>query len=335
MINETEKTKTIKTKDFNLIFNKETGETVTWGRTLEEDPEFSPVGPIIADIEISTICNLNCPACYKDNTSKGTNMSFETFKDIFHKLPRSLTQIAFGIADINCCPDLTKIFKYCKENDYQYITPNVTINGMGMSSYWYDFLSNTCGAVAVSNHIEDLCFNAIKELTSRGMKQVNIHQIICDESFEICMDLIDKVKTDPRLEKLNAVVFLHLKNKGRGLNLHTISDEHYKLFMDKLFASGINFGCDACGASKLLQYGVSDKIKQYITPCESGRESMYCNVEGIFFPCSFTEDCEEWSEGIDLKKIDNFLEDVWFNTKVKEWRKNLIANCFNCPKYKI
>lgn len=41
----------------NYYFNKETGFTATWGKTKEEDAIYSPFGPLIADIEISTICH--------------------------------------------------------------------------------------------------------------------------------------------------------------------------------------------------------------------------------------------------------------------------------------
>ena len=54
---ETPKSKALKSKDFNLYFDKETGYTETWGKTKKDDPEFCQYGPIIADIEISTQCS--------------------------------------------------------------------------------------------------------------------------------------------------------------------------------------------------------------------------------------------------------------------------------------
>lgn len=41
-------------------------------------------------------------------------MSLETFKALFHKLPTTVCQIAFGIGDINANPDLFKIMEYCR-----------------------------------------------------------------------------------------------------------------------------------------------------------------------------------------------------------------------------
>jgi len=99
-----EKEKNLISKSCNYHFNLETGFFASWGNTIKEDPTHSPFGPFIADIEISTICNglgTPCSFCYKSNTSNGTNMNLETFKSIFEKFPKVLTQIAFGIGDLN------------------------------------------------------------------------------------------------------------------------------------------------------------------------------------------------------------------------------------------
>ena len=111
-ITETNKIKKIESENFNLGFNKETGLTVMYGETVDDDPDFCELGPVIADIEISTICNQGCPMCYKSNTCNGINMSFEHFKKIFHKFPRSLTQIAFGVTDLQ----IPKYYKKVKNN---------------------------------------------------------------------------------------------------------------------------------------------------------------------------------------------------------------------------
>lgn len=334
-IKETPFSKEIISENFNMIFDKNTGLTLTCGKTQEEDPDMCPYGPVIADIEISSVCGQGCRFCYKSNTTSGKNMSFDTFKKIFHKLPRTLTQIAFGIGDINSCPDIKRIFEYCRNNDYQSIVPNVTINGSHMTNEWYDFISSVCGAVAVSYYDDNKCFSAVKEFTDRGMNQVNIHAMVSEETFDRCFNLIDKVNEDMRLEKLNAVVFLMLKQKGRGESLNILSDKKYGALVDKAFKSKIGFGFDSCGSGRLLNYGVNDVTKQLIEPCESGLFSMYINTDGIFYPCSFTENCFDWDSGIDVLSCDDFLKDVWYNKKLIKWRKELLDNKRNCPKYKI
>ena len=125
---------TCKSEDYNWIFNNQNGEFCRWGKTKEDDPEFSPIGPEILDLEISTICNgiddKPCLHCYKSNNEFGKYMSFETFKIIFSKMNKNLTQIAFGIGNIDANPDMWKIFQYCRDNN---VIPNVTINGARMT----------------------------------------------------------------------------------------------------------------------------------------------------------------------------------------------------------
>jgi MoaA/NifB/PqqE/SkfB family radical SAM enzyme len=316
--------------DFNFIFHKESGYTETWGATREEDPEFCQYGPLIADIEISTKCSEGCKFCYKANTSIGENMSFETFKNIFHKFPRTLTQIAFGVGDIDGNPDMKKIFDYCKNNDYQYIVPNVTINGSRMTPEWYDYLAETMGAVAISHYSDDKCFNSVKELTDRGMTQVNIHKLLSEDIFESCMNLIDKVKTDPRLENLNAVVFLRYKPKGRNKNLFKqVTSIQFKQLIEKCELLGVKVGMDSCSSKLYMDYIENNKsredqiyLSKCVEPCESfGVMSSYINTQGIYFPCSFCEGELDWKQGINLNEADSFIKDVWFNPLLNKYRE--------------
>ena len=121
--------KVLRSPHYNYVYKKGPGTFARWGGTLEEDPAYSHLGPEIADIEISTVCNGvgngPCKFCYKSNTGKGENMSLELFKKVFSKFPPVLTQIAFGIGDIDANPDLWNIMRHCRENG---IVPNITIN---------------------------------------------------------------------------------------------------------------------------------------------------------------------------------------------------------------
>jgi len=224
-LRETKTKKRVCSKDFSYkyVFNKETGFFGRWGRTLEEDPLFSPIGPEIADIEISTICHQGCKGCYKSNVARGENMSLETFKKIFHKLPRTLTQIAFGIGSIDSNPDLWDIMRYCRENTYNFVVPNITINGYRMTDEYFLNLATLCGAVAVSNYGREVCFSTVKKLSDLGMKQVNIHQLLCEETYDECVELA-KLHGAGQIPGLNALVFLLLKPKGRGKSLTQLRD---------------------------------------------------------------------------------------------------------------
>lgn len=352
LILDSKRMKICKSEDYNFVFNKEDGQFARWGRTKEEDPLFSPFGPEIADIEISTICNGvggPCKFCYKKNGPRGENMSLDTFKKVLNKLTGGgvspLGQVAFGIGDIDANPDMWLIFEECRKNG---IVPNVTINGNYLEDYHVKRLSELCGAVAVSRYEpKDVCYDAVKRLTDAGMNQVNIHQLMCAESFDDCMALIDDYNSDERLKDMRAVVFLALKPQGRGTSLTPLSNVgKYKQLIEKAFSENVPCGFDSCSASIFLKaMEDSPKYKEYemlAEPCESYLFSIYVDVFGRTVPCSFLEGKRE---AIDILSCDNFLKDIWNGPIVGAWREELLATansddslvkgCRQCPVYDI
>ena len=328
--------KRVSVPEYNLIFDRKTGFMARWGNTKEENPSFSPVGPEIMDLEVSTICHgigktmetrVPCSWCYKSNTATGENMSFETFQTVLEKFPPNLTQIAFGIGSIESNPDLWKIMEYTRLKG---VIPNVTINGMGIDQEVAKRLAGLSGAVAVSHYGDDLCFNAVKALTDAGLKQVNIHALLSKETLPKCFRLIDQVKTDFRLAGLKAIVFLMLKPKGNRNKLHGIDSlEDYKALLDYAREKGVGVGMDSCSAPMALK-SLPSTFADSVEPCESGLFSIYVNVKGEIFPCSFTEGTSGWETGIDVPSASDFLKDVWYHPRLVAWRSNLIKSADGC-----
>lgn len=255
-------------------------------------------------------------------------------------------QIAFGIGDLDGNPDLFGIMQYSRDNG---VIPNITTNGMGCDEVVSKKLANLCGAVSVSRyHISDVAYNAIKNLTDAGLKQVNIHQLLSEETYQSCLELLEDIKNDKRLEKLNAVVFLMLKPKGNRNKYHNIQfiDKFYEL-IQKYQAAGVQIGMDSCTAPLMFKFAhTHDQMSMVdsIEPCESTLFSVYVNVKGEMYPCSFTEDTPGWETGINLLEATDFLKDVWYTSRTKKWRESLLASskscdcpmqkhCRSCPVY--
>lgn len=278
--------------------------------------------------------------CYKSNGPVGKNMSFETFKHIFDMIPQTLTQIAFGIGDIDANLDIWLMMRYCRDH---LVIPNLTINGERMNPQYYDLIASNCGACAVSLYDYDTCYNAVKELTDRRMTQVNIHCLLSEETFEKCKKVLQDKLTDPRLAKLNAVVFLWLKPKGDRNTLHQLSSmDKFKELINFAFDNDIKIGFDSCSSPIFLDAikGRTDYLDMYkcVDPCESTLFSYYINVDGIGFPCSFTEGLKEYP-GIDFNynPVD-FIRDVWYGDDANKFRDKLLKNkdkrgCRMCPNY--
>lgn len=282
--------------------------------------------------------------CYKANTPNGENMSFKTFKTILDKFPNVLTQIAFGAdATLESNPDLWKMMKYTRYKGY---IPNITC--AQISEATADNLARYCGAVAISRYDDaDACYDSVYKLTSRGMKQVNIHLMISQETYDNAVQTLKDCKTDERLKNLNAVVFLSLKKKGRGIGHHVLTQEQFNSLVELALENNIRIGFDSCSSFKVFT-AFSNKpemkyVKDSIIPCESLLESCYCDVNGNFYPCSFLEGTEGWETGIDVVNCNDFINDIWNNPRTEEFRNALLAtttsetgcSCRICPYYEV
>ena len=357
-----------KDQSFHMIFRKSDGFTAKWGKTFEEDPAYNPFGNEIADIEITKRCKgirksddensrTPCPWCYKSNTGVGDYMSFETFKKLFDVLneAKTMTQIAFGTdasLDENANPDYWKIFEYAKENG---VTPNVTV--ADISEETAKKMVKTFGACAVSYYPlinKNRCYDSVEKLI-RNSKEIgrkmaiNIHCLLANETYDGVMELLDDMKSDKRLEGLNAIVFLSLKQKGRGVHFNKLEFDKFKHIIERCMKENIPYGMDSCSANKfiksldeLVDVKKKNDIMTMIEPCESfGLFSMYVDCYGNYYPCSFMEKTGKWENGINLLKINNFVKDVWYSRRLCKDRNFSIkkakcnGGCTSCPYYII
>lgn len=335
--------KVYNSEEAHYVFNPKTGFTVTWGKTPSEDPMKFP-SPNILDLEVTTKCTGGCNTCYKSNTFAGKYMTFDTFKKIFDIIPKSITQIAFGADyDLSSNPDLWKMMEYARNKG---IIPNITT--VYVNDETADKLAEYCGAVAISLHPHlknafDICYDSVKRLIDRGMDQINIHVVLEKETYQDTLKLFNDRLTDPRLSKLNAIVCLSLKQKGRGVNHHIINQEEFNRLVDIAKKGNFSIGFDTCSAKKALISFKNDKeVSNCVERCESTLSSSYINVDGEYFPCSFTEGTEGWERGIDVltcKNTEEFIDKVWNNPRTEEFRKKLIEEvydgCRNCPIYNV
>lgn len=358
---DSDRFKACDSKNYHFRFNKQDGTFLRWGKSHKDDPDFGPA-PELIDIEITTACSgINgkpCPWCYKSNTPNGINMSFETYKKIFHKLPATVSQIAFGV-DSQCMsnPDCWKIFEYTRQNG---VIPNVTVAQVDDETI--ERLSRVMGAVAVSRYDDkNICYDAVQKLGctafmgSRSLvdeknghfimgpttlRQVNIHILLAEETYPAVMETLSDIGKDERLNLwLNAVVLLSLKQKGRGTNMTPVSDEKFKALIKYVTDNRLRIGFDSCTCNKFLEC-VTDsadyaQYKMMAEPCESGCFSLYINAEGRAFPCSFVENAAGWENGIDLLKVKDFDKEVWNGARILAWRKNLLKCKRSCPVYNV
>jgi hypothetical protein len=342
--------KKLRSKVLNYDFNLENGFTKVWGETEEDNPEYSPFGCLIADIEITEKCagigkeGILCPYCYKSNTHDGKSMSFETFKKVVSKINTNgqLQQVAFGLgAQATENPELWDMCKWLRQNN---IIPNGTVADVIENSAVIN-IAKYFGAVAVSYHndFEILANNVLKfspaifNKEKYTLRQINIHFVIMEETFEDCKKLFKMVKEDKRFLCLNAIVLLGLKKCGRAENgnFHRLTDEHFKELVNLSFENKIGIGFDSCSCNRFLS-AVKDfpnykELEELSEPCESKLYSQYINTEGKAYYCSFNE---KNREGFDLLADNDFISDYW-NNNSDNWREMLKNSNRSCPVYEV
>mgnify|MGYP000884837612 CR=1 FL=1 len=390
IIVDTDEYKFLKSKGYNFIFNKKDGFFCRWGKAsdyskklniedldfkmklfslwsniwkekfninefiadLDTDSDYFKMVPDIIDWEVSTKCDFGCDFCYKSNKNDGEYISTDIFKKIVDKLPKSICQCALGIGNVDQ-PNLFELMDILIDHG---IKPNITINGSRLTKEILDNLSSRCGAIAISHYSDKLTFDAVYELaTVRGMKQINIHSLLSDNTYDKCISLVEKIQNDSRLKDLNAVIFLSMKKRGNALknNYTSLSKEKFDFLSNLLLDKKLRFGWDSCSCQNFIRSienrGDRDQIIQYCDPCEAGIASSYISsgsekngIDPQYYPCSFCEGINtapgNWKEGISILKCDDFLKDIWFSQKTRMFAKNNIEcrkNCISCPVFEI
>lgn len=337
----------VESPDYHSIFDFRSGYFCRWGKTLSDDN--TPPVPEVLDLEVTTSCTgvngVLCPYCYKGNTPVGRNMSFDEFKDIFDSLPRTLTQIAFSAdSTLKANPDVFKMLEYCRNNDHNYVVPSISVAQLDAETARKLYDAHA-GCVGVSRYADkDVAYDTVKLLTDLSGSdewfwQINMHLVISDDTFEETMETLHDIVTDPRLAKLHSVVFLSLKQKGRGENSHLISPENFKTIIEFSKKHLPMFGLDVCATPKLLNVWDCDQTRVCSDPCDSGIYGFYINLDGEAFPCSFMENTPNWEQGVPVLGTTDFMGEVWNHSKFTNHRRALKAmQCSTnrlCPVWDI
>ncbi|MFA5688554.1 MAG: hypothetical protein WC959_05360 [Kiritimatiellales bacterium] len=337
----------VMSEDYNTIYDFKSGYFARWGKTLSDNN--TPPYPEVLDMEVTTICRgVNgrlCPYCYKANTPNGRNMSFATFKKVFDKLPMTITQIAFSAdADLTANPEVFDMMRYCRTNGHHYVVPSISVGQVTENTAW-NLLNARAGCVGVSRYDDkEPAYDAVETLSDLDGKlghrwQINLHIVISEDTFEQAMETIEDTLTDPRLKGLNSIVFLSLKQKGRGCSSKIISPEHFRTLIETSQRILPQFGLDVCATPKLLRVKDTPMWRMCSQPCDSGIYGSYINVDGCAFPCSFMEGTSGWETGVDVISAEDYMRDVWRTPAFINHRKKIAdmhaEGCRLCPVWDV
>ena len=339
--------------DYKYAFNTVTGMFARWGKTFKDNPKIAPLGPEIADIEISTVCNGNCKFCYKANKAEGNNMSIDVYKKVIDILNQNntLSQVALGVGDIAANKDLEEILTYSRENR---IVPNITIssNDETVDEEYTDLLAKYCGAVSISNYdykntkkkIYDLYYHLNKN-KDYMLNTINIHQLISKETYDRAKEMLIDFGTDSLYNQLvSSIIFLTLKKTNAGSEEYSmISKDEYIDLINIARKYNIQLGFDSCGCHNFFVALKNDPnynfYKGYAESCESSIFSIYVDVNGNFYPCSFIASSDKIiKEDVpNVNNIKDLMSDIWYSKFMQNYRDKIINNvdsdtdCIKCP----
>ncbi|MBD3159008.1 MAG: radical SAM protein [Candidatus Lokiarchaeota archaeon] len=319
-----EKINKVVSKKYNFIFDKETGFSMRWGETRDQDPFWGPL-PELADISISNRCNNNCPFCYRNSTPDGPLISIEEYEMILEQLPTTF-QVALGGGEPTLHPDFIDILELTREYD---IVPNYTTNGNNLTPEILEASKKHCGAVAVSWYPGAL--TALRKMVEYGIK-TNIHFIVTPDSISEAIGFIQNPDFF-RDEGINAIIFLLHKAVGRGKPEDTPSYEDVKPMIEAVFETTTPVGFDACFMKHVAtadSEGTIEASWTFLDFCDASRFSIYIDENLIVQPCSFCLG-EVYGESLE----DKTVKEIWTGNKFQRFRKLLREDPNVCPAIKL
>lgn len=326
--------KVVKDDKYIIIFNTETGQEILTGTGGNPDP-FVLEYPSLIDCGIMGHCLNDCPTCYQGNNTQ-SHMSLENFKLIVDQSKNYTNQIAVGgHGDPNLHPQFKEMIEYAKLNTVEWknnsiIIINYTTSGNNLSDDQVE-ISKMCGAVAVSDYDQPFTYSAINRFLNAGIK-TNIHFIFSSERFERAIDILDGKdvwNNQFDVSKLNAVIFLLFKPKGKGKGRYDLvpNPDQIKQFIDKIRKPTVPFklGMDSCLVNQLATYDTLTKSEEiFLDTCEASRASMYITPDMRMVPCSFADYDKN---GVKITP-ENTIKNIWDNS---DSFNNCRHSLFECP----
>ena len=344
---------------FNSLKNRETNSDVrTVCRELEINrPEFKLISaaqspenfpftvlsaPVLADIHITTRCNLRCPHCYANSGGNGIDMALADFCLAVDECKKAgVFQIALGGGEPTLHPLFTNFLKEIRQRG---IVPNVTTNGKNLSWKTIYHLAKYAGATALSaeeigKEFEERrnfpftdFIKTVKKLKAAGIKLVFQITVSKGNLARIKKTVNFLVKYKPY-----GILFLAYKPQGRGKNydlpLAMADQAEVKKNFREIFndlKGKTKIGCDCCLTPALMHFENNLNFQG----CSASRESVAITSDLKVVPCSFLNNLNGW-DGLKEKS----LLGIWQGEKFNDFRERIAQimtkkKCVNCTSLK-
>ena len=309
--------------NYHFLADDETGLTMRWGRTMQENPIWAPV-PELADISISNHCTKECSFCYRNSSNNHEWMSVEDYCCVLDSMNHpeygNVFQVALGGGEPLEHPHFLTIVDETVERG---IVPNFTTNGIHLTEQICKSIQGKVGAVALSvvsaNDIEK---DKVDMLRHYGI-ETNIHYVLSSENIEEAIGIANG-KSNQRLAGINAIIFLTYKPAGRAndgcIIKRGVNYDDFLCAIAKRSVERPKLGFDACFVPMLLSNATVSPM--LVDCCEGGFFSVYIDHKKNVSPCSF-------SGGKDAYSLNEYnFYDIW-NNQFESFRNRQKNRCKN------
>lgn len=325
---------------FKSFFDTESGFYMRTG-VLDENGKDTGVDPFMAsyphliDVGImghcihgkTGLCAKAGIGCYQSGLHvEEPNMTVEDFKWIAEQSKFRCNQFALGgRGDPDQHEHFEEILKICREN---YLVPNFTTSGYGMTPEIAKLCKDYCGAVAVSWYRSEYTYRAIEMLLEAGVK-TNIHYVLGKNSID---EAIERLKNNSFPKGINAVIFLLHKPAGQGsrANMLSVDDPRVQEFFEEFDKKHpFKVGMDSCNVPGAIRY-CKNILPESLDTCEGGRYSCYIGADMTMVPCSFDQD-----KKYQVSLRDMTIDEAWNSEPFEQFRNKMRTACKGCPKYEL
>eukprot|EP01105_Mastigella_eilhardi_P002746 TRINITY_DN1352_c0_g1_i3.p1 TRINITY_DN1352_c0_g1~~TRINITY_DN1352_c0_g1_i3.p1 ORF type:complete len:293 (+),score=52.00 TRINITY_DN1352_c0_g1_i3:564-1442(+) len=158
-------------------------------------------------------------------------MPLEEFRQLFVKLPNSLSHVSFTVGDIAHNPSVLQILSYCVSNDYNPVNVSVTIVDADVTADVARQLTELCHSISVVRHPtnREQCYDAVAALSRFPQRpQTFLSVVFAHETVPFIIACLSDMRRDARLRGNVTALLLQLwrpKGKAALMELHLPTED--------------------------------------------------------------------------------------------------------------
>ncbi len=337
-------------------------------RVLEKQPDrmsISNTDPVIANIEITTYCNLGCQFCARSELNKkNKHMSFEMFRNILALLPNTYKIVLVGLGEPLLHPQVGDFIKYAKSQgkkvgivtNAMLLSPDVSFQllkaGLDSIAFSIDGYNDIVSSQVRKGTDFQKVIQNIKEFMriSNSTPKASVHSISKAVFSAVSIDTVSHLKDliDRVLDLGVDVLMLSDINFKANLE-HTLwrnASENVEETVCKGVSYAFSKNLPVLSVHGLEEFGLEKRYHDFLmippsqlyqrsathTWCFSPWQTLPVDVEGKITLC----DCQP--DFVVGNLLENTFSEIWNGKVLQKYRAEMISKnppeaCKICPRF--